>query len=142
MKRSETYFELLSLRAGVETVSQLNSGVSEWCAGEDISGHRIVYPSSETEVKYADKDVPEQASLIIGITTCAADEGAKIKVQTKGLLIEPSWNWQAGLPIFLGNNGMPTQDIPTTGFMLEVGVAVEPTSMYVFIRVPVVIEGE
>lgn len=105
-----------------------------WIAGENLSGERIVYASSSTEVKYADKNSIYDCNSIIGITLHAASINDSIKCQTSGILINDAWNWTPSFPIFLGNNGLITQSPPTTGIMVELGVAISSTAIYINIK--------
>lgn len=87
-------------------------------------------------ITYADKDIPEHAGLVFGVTKGASSTGEMAHVQIHGMMTEPSWNWTPG-PVFLGNNGMLTQDLPTTGFTLQVGSATSPQTLFINIQTPV-----
>jgi hypothetical protein len=102
-------------------------------AGTNLSGHRVVIASSDTEINYADKDTPAHEFLVIGIIANAVSVGDSTTVTPEGIMIEPSWTWTPGNPIFLGNNGMMTQSAPTSGFVLEIGVAISSQSIWIAI---------
>ena len=100
-------------------------------ANGDISGHRVVAGLSDTQITYADKDTPTHKSLVLGITRNAARTGDSVMVQSRRVMTEPSWNWTQGMPLFLANNGMMTQNVPQTGFVMELGVALTPQTMWI-----------
>jgi hypothetical protein len=108
-------------------------------AGQIIGGHRVVVPSLYGRVIYADKDEASHANNIIGITKQAALENESVIIQTCGEMIEPTWNWTLSLPIFLGNTGLLTQIIPVNGFALIIGYPLTPTSIYIDIKQPIII---
>lgn len=95
-----------------------------------LSGHRAVAAVSDTEIDYGDKDDPDQSRLI-GIIGNAVAEGGTVQVKTSRSMTEPSWNWIAGLPIYLGDDGMLTQDPPPTGYVKELGVATAPQTIWI-----------
>lgn len=56
----------------------------------------------------------------------------------EGPLVEPSWGWTPGLPVFCGPDGVLTQIVPTSGLWLrQVGAAVSATEITVDLRPPV-----
>lgn len=99
-----------------------------------LSGHRAVATNADGDFVYADKDTAAHASCTIGITTGAASQGASASAIALGPLTENSWNWTPQQLIFLGSNGVLTQSAPTTGFVLVLGKAVSPTTVFVQIQ--------
>lgn len=99
-----------------------------------IGGNRIVVVNSEDKIIYADKDTAAHAAKIFGLTTGAVETGATAKVQTNGVMQEPSWNWTLDVPIYVGNNGLLTQTPPTTGFLCIVGFPITATSIFIKIN--------
>lgn len=91
-------------------------------AGEDLSGHRVVY-LSQGSFFYADKDFEEKILSVAGVTTGAALSGGNIQVISLGVISEPSWTWTYPAPVFIGNNGQLVQARPTTGFLVQIGSA-------------------
>ena len=57
-------------------------------------------------------------------------------VRVGGIMAEPSWTWDLDKFIYLGVNGLLTQTPPGTGFLLEMGWPINPTSMMVDIKLP------
>lgn len=91
-----------------------------------ISGHRIVYSVSLTDVAYANQSDYIQTRAVIGMTLNAAADGGDLTIQDKGQVVEPSWNWAPG-DVWLANNGQLTQTVPTSGNIFRVGSAILPT---------------
>ncbi len=104
-----------------------------------LSGHRVMRGTGDGHVQYASSADVLDAPVVLGISTGAAADGAPISVQYAGEMIEPSWSWTPGLPIFCGVGGVLTQVNPSTGFSLVVGVASTPTVIVVGIKQPIVV---
>lgn len=105
----------------------------------DIGGHRVVRAVFPSSARYASNTTLSDAPNVVGLTLGAVSSGTITKVVTSGGIIEPSWAWVEGLPIFVGVLGNLTQIPPTTGFQLIVGVATSPTSIFVSIRQPIIL---
>jgi|SRR5271157_1834398 len=98
------------------------SGLFNKVCGEDIGGNRVVIIDVDGKLYYADKDNLNHINKILGITTQAGMIGTTIQVQSISEMVEPSWNWDVTKPaVYLGNNGLLTQTVPITGFLLEIG---------------------
>ena len=83
-----------------------------------LSGHRIV----TVDGYYADCLIPETMYKIAGLITSATASGALVNAYIKGEIVEPSWNWEIGKPVFLGSNGLLTQDVLSNGYILKLGI--------------------
>ncbi len=123
---------------GDVTLDQSNITISK-IAGDVLGGHKIVKLNSSGKAIYADKDIIEDANQVLGITKHSASANESIYIQTYGEMIEPTWNWNLALPIFLGNNGVLTQTAPTSGFTLIIGFPLTVTSIYIDIKQPIII---
>lgn len=85
---------------------------------------------------YADSGTPEHGDTIVGIsTTSAGSSGGEISVRMSGQMSDASWAWAPG-PIFCGPNGVLTQTVPNTGFVCQVAVAQDATTIVVGIQTP------
>lgn len=111
------------------------SGTASVIAAEALGGHRVVTMSGN----YASKDNADDKFNILGITQGAVISGGTATVTTYGVITESSWNWTAGLPVFLSTNGQLTQSAPTSGFRLIIGRAKSATTLFVDISEPIVI---
>lgn len=107
-------------------------------AGAALSGHRAVIASGGSAY-YASADSPQTAAQTVGVTTQAADAGAPVTVQRFGRLVELTWSWVPG-PVYLGLAGALTQTAPETGVYLQIGVALDATTLDIRIGTPVELE--
>lgn len=105
-------------------------------AGETLSGHRAVFVDTDNKLYYADP-ADESARVICGITTGAASAGATASAQFSGVMNEPSWSWTPALPVFLSTNGALSQTPPPSGYLVEVGRALTPTSILIEFSTPI-----
>ncbi len=110
-------------------------------AGEALSGHQAVVIDSAGLAFKADRSTPDNMFRIAGVTQGAAALGMPAQITSLGVLIEPSWSWIPGDPIFLGHAGALTQTPPPPGdgFQIVVGPALSATSMFVNPSSPLVI---
>jgi len=90
-----------------------------------LSGHRAVIATS-TGAAYPSMDDIDHGDAIIGVTQHAASQGTLVSVQDVGPMTEMTWNWDAGLPVFAGDQGVLTQAVPPGKWIRQVGVAVAP----------------
>lgn len=123
--------------ASKDTASEI--GVVSFVASAALGGHRAVRMEAG-DLVYADKDEVADANLVLGVTQGASSAGAEATVQTWGLMEESSWTWTPDLPIFVSNAGVLTQTPPSTGFSLIIAVAVSATSIYLGVKMPIILE--
>ena len=77
----------------------------------------------------ADKDTLTHQDKIVGFTiSSAAAAGEIVDVISEGYRVDPSYIFTAG-PFWLGNNGEVTQVKPTTGLLVQLGVALSATEI-------------
>ena len=97
-----------------------------------LGGHRVI----TLDGVYADNTIPDHAFRVAGITTGAVAAGDYTAAIYLGEITEPTWNWDPEKPLFLGQNGLLTQDCPATGFILIVAVPVDAHTIRAAIREP------
>jgi len=51
-------------------------------------------------------------------------------------MCEPTWNWTADLPLFVGTDGVLTQTYPATGWVQQVAVARSATEIFIDVQPP------
>lgn len=95
-----------------------------------VSALRVVSVAGNGAV-LTDPTETEDVALIIGISTNAAADGENLSILRVGTLIDSSWTWIPGLPIFCGNLGQLTQTPPTTVAIRQVAVAASSTVIQV-----------
>jgi hypothetical protein len=103
-----------------------------------VSGHRAVRAIGGGLLGYADSNTVAHANSVLGISMNAASNGNDVNVQFSGEMVEPSWNWTPGLPVFCGVQGVLTQTPPSVGFQLVVAVAISATAVIVGIKFPII----
>lgn len=103
-------------------------------AGTNLGGHRAV-TSSALGVVYA----TGTSSNVIGITTGSVLTGGIAQVQISGVLTEPSWNWALNLPIFVGDNGVLTQQVPSDGSLFIIGYPILATQIFIDKQAPILL---
>lgn len=109
-------------------------------AGADLSGHRVVYPTSGGRVLYASQSETSWPIRPLWLTTGAAMEGQNVTVVQEGFVEESSWHWSIG-PVFLGNDGQMTQVMPTTGLLVVLGWATTGSRLVYDPELPIVLAG-
>lgn len=101
--------------------------IIERIGGEAIGGHRGVWVDGAERAWLAQ---PEDASAVntIGISVAAASSGEIVQIRTAGQVSEPSWSWSTGR-VYLAPDGVLTQTIPTSGYLVRLGTALGPTTL-------------
>ena len=98
-------------------------------AGESLGGHRAVYIDNN-EAFYASASDTAIPGQVVGVTTQAAVTGGNVDIRFAGTLDESSWSFAPG-PVYVGQDGVLVQTRPTTGWVLNIGVAVTPTRLLI-----------
>ena len=88
-----------------------------------IGGHRLVEVGNDGRWVYS------QSGNAVALTLGACGTGEIPAVINTGMVVEPSWNWTTGLPIYQTGLGMLTQVVPTSDFIRQVATAMSPTSL-------------
>lgn len=105
-----------------------------------VGGHRIVLLNADGEADYARADEITHASIVLGMTSHAAVEGADVDVLRIGELEEVSWSWTLNQPVYLGLDGLPVQSLPYNAvFSLVIGFPITPTRLFISIREPIIL---
>ncbi len=104
-----------------------------------LGGQRVVRAAFPGYVRYADSSLAADANHVVGISLNAAVDGATVNVAASGEIVEPTWNWEPDMPVFVGLEGRLTQTPPAAGFSLVVAVATSPTSVVVGVKQPIVL---
>lgn len=110
---------------GVELIPEEYQGeiVSPAVAGMTMYGFRMV-AVVEDRLVYADHSNPETAYSVLGILLAGVPEGFPGRVQTDGPVSNSGWAWIPNRPIYLGVNGVLTQEAPSSGFLLAVATPI------------------
>lgn len=102
-------------------------------ANGPLGGHRVVMGDGFGNAVYADSSNVAHRGRCLGITQGAAVNGDPVFIQVAGVMTEGSWNWAVG-EVYLGANGLLTQQVPTNGFTQVIAIALSPTQIAVNIQ--------
>lgn len=124
----------LHAKSGTTTVNVSGGGsgggaiTNTFISSGSVSAHRIM-AATGAGILYADKDTLTDQDRIIGITTSAvAGSGEEVSYVSSGLVTDASFTFSVG-PVYLSNTGAMTQVKPTSGLLIQVGIAIEPTKL-------------
>lgn len=104
-----------------------------------LSGQRVVSLQANGKINYTNPAVEDSVTGIVGVTTGAIADGAVGSVRAFGFLEEATWNWTAGDRVFVGASGILTQTPVISGFLLEIGRAMQPTKIFIDIKPPILL---
>jgi len=98
-----------------------------------LSGHRVVTSRPDGTLEYASNAIVAHLHAPLWLTQGAVSTGQPATVLAYGTLIESSWAWIPGAPLFLGSNGLLTQTppiAPAALFSAQVGIATRTTAAF------------
>lgn len=78
--------------------------------------------------------VPADVTAIIGIASTSANAGNPVTVMTAGQITESGWAWSQGPIYCAATGGALTQTPPATGALVQVAIAISPTTIAVGIQ--------
>jgi hypothetical protein len=134
------------IREVIESIEQgpqgSPGGVGFWVTvSTPIGGHRVISIDENRQVIYADYRNWQYTKRIIGISVTASAAGGQIKVIKEGEIEEPSWMWDMTRLIFLGENGILTQELPEDGAVVVLGFPIDSNKMIVDIGEPIILKN-
>lgn len=112
-------------------------------AATTLGGHRVVRSTGNGMCGYASAADLTHGDDVLGVTLGAVTVGANANVQVAGEVIEPSWSWTPQEPVFLGLDGVLTQDPlsdDVVAFLLVIGFATAPDALMLRIEAPIYFE--
>lgn len=101
-------------------------------AGTALGGHRMV-ALIDGEFVYADHTNPAHIAAVVGMTTGAVNQGDFPTVVTDGEITEPTWTLTKNTAFYLSENGLISTTAPSSGFVLECGLATSDKSIFIHI---------
>jgi hypothetical protein len=104
-----------------------------------IGGQRMVKANPDGTVSYASASDVDHAGKVLGMTDFAVADGEQVVIIREGLVEFEGFNFDVGLPVYLGENGLVTQTASPTGFSQIVGFAENPTNLFVNLREPIIL---
>ena len=113
--------------------------VLQYVAGQPLSSHFAVKLNEDAKAVYASCSDDGSFFRVIGITQNSSLTDGVVLVRKYGVITEPSWNWDMGKLIYLGEDGRIVQDLVMAGkFVQLLGYPVSPTSLFVNINTPII----
>ena len=106
--------------------------------GENVSQYKAIAALSGLGF-LADKDTLSHTDAVIGLSVTSGITTQVIEVQTGDEITEGSWSWDTTKPIFLGNSGVLTQTVATTGFIQRIAKPLTATTIMIDIDDPIVL---
>lgn len=101
----------------------------ERTAAGPLSSRRAVTVAGDGRVAYPDRAVTADATRFLGIlVTSASAADDPVTVRRRGAITEAGWSWTPG-PVWVGDTGLLTQTVPSTGWVLQVGTAINATTI-------------
>lgn len=99
-----------------------------------IESLRAVMVNDDGELTYPSSSSVITAGRCIGVTRTGAGIGEDAEIIPAGAFSSILWNWNINQPVFIGIDGALTQNLPTTGYVQEVGTAYSSTGLIVNIK--------
>ena len=102
-----------------------------------ISQHQAVAVQQSNVAEAADCTDPSRVA--VGIAVASSAPGAQVSVQYSGKMTNTSWNWTLGQPIYVGSDGLLTQQPPNgpAGYQQIVGYPIAEDALLVEIEEPI-----
>lgn len=105
--------------------------------GIAIGGHRVLIATADG-CDYANANNLDHVNKVIGISVGAFSRGDQVVFAADGEeMFEPSWNFQIGA-VYLGVNGLLTQNPAGLAFMQQVATALSSNRILVKIEPPII----
>lgn len=112
-----------------------------YLSGEDIPPYTAVYQGDDGLIYKLTPDVVDTRALQAkGISLNLVQTGDRVQTQLSGELFNVDWNWSPEDAVYVGLEGQLTQEIPTQNLFLRVGTALNPTTLFIDLEEPVIIE--
>jgi len=124
--------------------SATNVALNSFTSFEVIpAAYRVVYLNQTVgpdlgKAGVADSSDQSQVDSIVGIALGPAGIGGIFTVQHLGRIVNLSWTWTVGSPIYFDSSGILTQTKPSSSgdYAMDVAKVVSPTEIEVLLRTP------
>lgn len=98
-------------------------------SAENISSYMAVAVDNTGKAVKASADNFDHSQVILGLARQSVLTGEMLKIVQEGPVINNSWSWTPGLPIYLGLAGALTQSRDIGLFQIQLGVAISATKI-------------
>lgn len=106
-------------------------------AGEDIPAFRVCHVVNGMAYLSSASMNPQLSLAIKGMSVSHATAGSTVQIQLGAIVQNPGWSLSTGTPVFLGENGGITQQIPTDGLSVEIGTALSASRLFLDVEEPI-----
>lgn len=110
------------------------AGTFQSIASGTVSALRVL-SSGDGTVSHADPSVLGDGLLCCGVSVTAANDTEALTVRSDGVMVDGGWTWAPGV-IWCGAAGVLTQTAPTSGWLMEVGRALNATTAVIDLQTP------
>ena len=104
-----------------------------------VSGQKMIARTADG-YELADYSELDQSQMVIGMTLHGLPSAGSVKILAEGYYEDSSMSWTLG-PLFLGSSGDLVQTAPSSGFIMQVGKAIEPTKIYIHLMPAYILAG-
>ena len=114
--------------------------VNSFVAGANLSALRVVYLDHVTnQIFYADHRNADHAYKVIGITLESGNAGDRLQVLQQGYVDDEFFPWlpDSAFRLYLGQTGFFQNQVPETGFILDIGFRSGSTSAHINLQPPI-----
>ena len=115
----------------------IQTGVLDRIAGETIQGHSVVVSGTDGLIYKVDNTDVSNYGRVLGITDKAYIVSSLMDVISSGVVSDPSFNFNPGSPLFFNSTGQITETPPTTGFLQNIGHAIDATHIIIELKTPI-----
>lgn len=138
-KYNDTDFQI-NAQGQLELVNSIgNLGIETFVAAQTLPDpYRVVAVNSNGKVVLGDYENISQVDRIVGIALTTAALGNNVIVQKLGKMVNVAWDWEVGKGIFFTSAGVLTQTVPDAGFWMNVAKVINPTTIEILLRLPVI----
>lgn len=106
-------------------------------AGESIPAFRVCHVVGGKAYLSSASMSPSLGLSIKGMSVSNAVVDGLVQIQLGLIVQNPAWNLSTGTPVFLGENGQITQQIPTDGLSVEIGTALSDSKLFLDVEEPI-----
>jgi hypothetical protein len=105
-------------------------------AGEDLVYAKLVMLLNDGKAYLNQPLDPNNYQRAIGFTTMDVQMNHSTRVLVNGIITNPAWSLVTGAIYYAAPNGNITTAVPNTGISQAIGIAINPTTLFVDIKQP------
>jgi hypothetical protein len=124
--------------AGLKGDSGSSASAISTVSPTSFSGH-IVIACLASGLTIADSSNVTHLGRVIGITSSSVSTGGNINIVTSGGIIDGFTGLVTGSTYYFNTLGIPTLNVPTVGFIQQLGVAISDTELAINLSIPIIL---